>query len=373
MAGGAPVSMTDAQRMTTGTGQDDRGQEIPALRCAGVRKAFAGVEVVRGADLVAMPGELLALLGRSGCGKTTMLRMIAGFERPDAGTIEVRGRVVAGPGVDVAPERRRVGMVFQEGALFPHLSVARNVAFGVRERAGRDERVRSALALVGLAGYEQRMPDELSGGQQQRVALARALAPEPDLILLDEPFSSLDATLRAQVRAEVREILRAAGATAVLVTHDQEEALSLADRVAVMDRGQIVQVASPEELYHRPVNREVGEFVGEAQFVRGEASGRRVATELGDLPISGQAQGAVDVMLRPEALRLTLPLDPSAANGRVLARAFYGHDQAMTVELDTGRRLQVRLGPYGGIRPGDRVQVSVRGAVLTFPAEGNAS
>ena len=361
------IARAQDNRIDTGAGDEP----VPALRCAALRKAFGGVAVVHGADLVAMPGELLALLGRSGCGKTTMLRMIAGFERPDSGTIEIRGRQVYGPGVDLAPERRRVGMVFQEGALFPHLSVAKNVGFGVREREGREARVRRALELVGLAAYADRMPDELSGGQQQRVALARALAPEPDVILLDEPFSSLDATLRAQVRAEVRQILQAAGATAVLVTHDQEEAMSLADRVAVMDRGVIVQVASPEELYHRPVSRAVGEFVGEAQFIPGDGQGRRVTTELGDLPVSGTATGAVDVMLRPEALRLTLPLRADDANAQVIARAFYGHDQSMTIELDTGRRLNARMGPYGGIRPGDRVQVSVRGAVLTFPVDGS--
>jgi iron(III) transport system ATP-binding protein len=203
------------------------------------------------------------------------------------------------------------------------------------------------------------------------VALARALAPEPAGILLDEPFSNLDAELRASVRAEVRQILTDAGATAVLVTHDQEEALSLADRVAVMRDGRVVQAAGPEELYHRPADRWVAAFVGDAQFLPGEGSGRRVATELGDLPAHGGATGPVDVMLRPEALRLVPDPDgQEEANATILARAFYGHDQLLSVRLDTGRLLRARLGPYGGIRPGDRVRASVRGAVLAFPREG---
>ncbi|MBA3415227.1 MAG: ABC transporter ATP-binding protein [Chloroflexia bacterium] len=346
-----------------------------ALRCSGLCKRYGAVAPVAGLDLDARQGELLALLGPSGCGKTTMLRLIAGFEEPDAGRIEIGANVVAdvGPGSRRCepPERRRVGMVFQDYALFPHLSVARNISFGL-PRGGRgesDRRVAAALATVGMAGMGERMPDHLSGGQQQRVALARALAPNPDLVLLDEPFSNLDAELRAAVREEVRDILREAGATAVLVTHDQEEALSLADRVAVMGGGAIVQAGPPEELYHRPVNRAVAAFVGDAQFLPGEASGRRVATVLGDLPVHGQATGAVEVMLRPEALRLAPAQGAATGNGRVLSRLFYGHDQLLTVRLDSGQTLRVRVGAYGGIRPDSRVVVGVRGAVLTFPLQ----
>jgi len=361
----ATVSPVPVAEMATGEGA------TPALRCKGLVKRFGAVPVVDGLDLVARPGEFVALLGASGCGKTTTLRLIAGFEMPEAGTIEVGGRLVAGPGRDEAPERRRIGMVFQDYALFPHLSVGRNVAFGLPRGRERDARVAAALDRVGLAGFGDRMPHELSGGQQQRVALARALAPEPAVILLDEPFSNLDAELRAAVRAEVRQILAAAGQTAVLVTHDQEEALSLADRIAVMGEGRVVQAAGPEEVYHRPATKAVAAFVGDAQFLPGDGHGRRVVCALGVLPVTGQADGPVEVMLRPESLRLTKPLagTPPEANARVLARAFYGHDQTMTVRLDTGPTLRARLGPYGGIRPGDRVHVSVRGGVLTFPRE----
>ena len=342
------------------------GDVPPALCCEGITKRFGDVAVVREVDLVAEPGELVALLGPSGCGKTTTLRLIAGFERPDAGTVAVGGRIVASPERSEPPERRRVGMVFQDYALFPHLTVGRNVAYGLPRGSERRARVESALATVGLDGFGERMPHELSGGQQQRVALARALAPGPEIVLLDEPFSNLDTGLRAQVRAEVRDILRAAATTAILVTHDQEEALSLCDRVAVMWDGTVVQEASPEELYHRPVSPEVASFVGDAQFLPGEARGRRVATVLGEVPMTGTASGAVRVMLRPEQLRLVPDQEGMGTNGTVIDREFYGHDQLMRVALDGDVIVRVRLGPYGGIRPGDRVLVTVRGSVLTF-------
>jgi iron(III) transport system ATP-binding protein len=339
----------------------------PALRCRGVEKAFKGVPVVRGVDLDVGPGSFTALLGPSGCGKTTTLRIVAGFETADTGTVELGGRLVAGPGVCVPPERRRVGMVFQEGALFAHLSVARNVAFGLGRGSEAREAVERALALVGLTGFEERMPHELSGGQQQRVALARALAPRPDLILLDEPFANLDAELRVQVRLEVRAILREVEATAVLVTHDQEEALSLADRVAVMLDGRIVQEASPEELYHRPASREVARFVGDAQFMPGVAMGRRVRTELGELPLVSEASGEVDVLIRPERIRLSPPREGQPANAVVEDRLFFGHDQLLRIRLVSGTTVNVRLGAYGGIRAGHLIHVAVKGAVLAFP------
>lgn len=344
-------------------------ERSPALDCSGLIKCFGGTVVVDGVSLRAEEGEFVALLGRSGCGKTTTLRMIAGLERPDAGTIRIGGRLVFGQGVNEAPERRHVGMVFQDAALFPHLSVGRNVGFGLTRHAEAQRLVAEALELVGLEGYADRMPHELSGGQQQRVALARALAPKPSLILLDEPFSNLDAGLRSTIRTEVRQILASVRTTAILVTHDQEEALSLADRVAVMQEGRIVQDASPEELYHRPASRQIGIFVGDAQFLPGEATGRRVHCELGDLPMYTAMDGIVDVMVRPESLRLSLPTDGQIANGTVLARLFFGHDQLMKVRLDSGSVINARLGTYGGIRPGDRVHVALRGAVLTFSRE----
>jgi iron(III) transport system ATP-binding protein len=352
-------------------------ETTPALRVRGLEKRYGDTEVLRGVDLDAERGEFLALLGPSGCGKTTSLRVIAGFERPHAGSIEIGGDRVydaANPADRwVPPEGRRVGMVFQDYALFPHLSVARNVAFGLpRNAANREARVASALNTVGLAGLGERTPDQLSGGQQQRVALARALAPEPAVILLDEPFSNLDADLRAAVREDVRQILREAGMTAVLVTHDQEEALSIADRVAVMLDGKIVQVGSPEELYHRPASRTIADFVGDVQFVAGQASGRRAKTVLGDIPLHGIFEGPVDVMLRPEMLRLTPIAAPEHHEGTpasIVSRAFFGHDQLLTLQLDSGQMLKARLGAYGGFRPGDRVLVSVRGGALAYPHE----
>ena len=332
-------------------------------------KAFAGVRAVDGMDLAVGEGEVCALLGPSGCGKTTALRLIAGFERPDAGTVEVGGRVLAGPGVSVAPERRRVGMVFQDYALFPHLDVGRNIAYGLG-RGDHRARVAELLDLVGLPGLGDRHPHELSGGQQQRVALARALAATPDVVLLDEPFSGLDASLRAQVRQEVRAILLAAQVTALFVTHDQEEALSLADTVAVMRDGHIEQVGTPEEIYGRPATRWVASFLGEADVLPGVAGEGYVEFELARVPIDAGFTGAADVLVRPESVSLSLSGGRDRIEGRVVEREFFGHDQLIHVELPSGRRVRSRSLSHPVWHPGDRVTVRIEGPVNVFEPEG---
>jgi iron(III) transport system ATP-binding protein len=332
-----------------------------------LRKRFDTVVAVDDVDLDVFAGEVLALLGPSGCGKTTTLRLVAGFERPDAGTIRLDGAPVAGDGVFVAPERRRVGVVFQDYALFPHLTVAQNVGYGVRDRDARIRRVGEMLDLVGLATAANRLPHELSGGQQQRVALARALAPEPSLVLLDEPFSDLDASLRAQVRDEVRQILREAAATAVVVTHDQEEALSIADRIAVMCNGRVLQVDAPADLYAHPKDRFVATFVGDADVIPGQADGAAAVTALGRLALAEAAgPGAVDVVVRPERVRLRLD---GAGEGIVRDIVYFGHDQLVAVELIDGTRVRSRMGPGRTFEPGDRVSVAVTGDVLAFPGK----
>ena len=305
----------------------------PALRTLSLTKRYGDVVAVDAVDLDLRRGEFLGVLGPSGCGKTTLLRLIAGFERPDAGGIEIDGQAVAGPRRNLPPESRRIGMVFQESALFPHLDVAGNVGFGIPRR-GREVRVAELVALVGLAGLQRRMPHELSGGQQQRVALARALAPDPAIIMLDEPFSSLDATLRSQLRGEVREILRSAGATTLFVTHDQGEALEISDRVAVMRAGRIEQVSTPDELYLRPVNRFVAGFVGEANFVAGVVRHDEVQTIVGRFrsPAGELTEGTrAEVLLRPEQLHM-VPIDrldtaprPEAVL-RIVRRVFHGSE-----------------------------------------------
>jgi iron(III) transport system ATP-binding protein len=337
------------------------------VACAQLTKTFGPVTAVDGMSLDVVPGEIVALLGPSGCGKTTFLRLVAGFERPDSGTVLLAGAEVAGPGCFVPPERRRIGMVFQDYALFPHLSVADNVAFGLgRRRRENGSQVDRLLALVGLAGLGGRLPHELSGGQQQRVALARALAPAPAVVLLDEPFSNLDATLRAEVRAEVRAILREASATAIFVTHDQEEALSLADRVAVMRAGRLCQFDTPDRLYAEPADRFVATFVGDADLVAGHWDGQHVVTAFGPLRCSTTAPpGAVEVVLRPEALRLRLD---GRGPGIVRRSTYFGHDQLIEVEIHDRSVVRSRIGPGRLFEPGDRVSVSVKGEVVAFPA-----
>ena len=322
---------------------------------------------VSDASLEIETGTLLALLGPSGCGKTTLLRLIAGLERPHHGTIEVAGRTVESDSVHLPPERRHVGLVFQEYALFPHLSVEDNVAFGLPRGTERAARVKQMLGQVGLDGLGTRMPHELSGGQQQRVALARALAPSPRLIMLDEPFSNLDPALREGVRREVRRVLRAAKATAIIVTHDQEEALSLADEVAVMMDGRILQQAPPAELYRRPVSRRVAEFIGDINVIDGRAIGRAVVCDLGTISVLDDLYGPADVLIRPEALQLTNDLGGQAVQ---VGRSFFGHDQMINLRFDSGLRLSSRVGPTFPFRRGARVRVQLSGDVLAFPRAG---
>ncbi len=348
------------------------------LRISGLQKAFDGHAVLHGVDLAVKPGALLALLGPSGSGKTTLLRVLCGFERADAGTIEIDGRRVAGDGLHLPSEQRRIGYVPQEGALFPHLSVAENIVFGLpRGQRRARHRVDELLELVGLpAAYGERAPQQLSGGQQQRVALARALAPSPSLVMLDEPFSSLDAALRLETREAVARALAAAGATAVLVTHDQAEALSLGHEVAVLWRGRLLQTAAPQTLYRRPATRELASFIGEAVLLPGTVVRGEAHCALGVLQVADGAshpEGAVDVMVRPEQIDV-LPAGAPRADGNALEAlvrevSFAGQDAAVTLELLDGAQtvVRARVPGYRTPRGGERVTLAVGGAVSVYP------
>lgn len=345
-----------------------------ALECSHLSKAFNGQPAVQDVDLQVLPGELVTLLGASGCGKTTTLRLIAGFEWPDTGTIIINGRLVAEDTLRIPAEDRRVGMVFQEYALFPHLSVGDNVAFGVRGKAHeKQQRSQEMLTLVGLETLEKRMPYELSGGQQQRVALARALAPRPDVLLLDEPFSNLDAALRAHVRAEIRQILKKSGITCIFVTHDQEEALSLSDRVAVMFDGRIAQIGTPQQLYHEPINKAVARFVGESNFLEAQAEGMIAQSVIGTLPLAEATQGAVELMIRPEALHLLQNGAHNLPQAQVIWREFYGHDQRVGLTLEDGTALIARVDAAQSFTAGEIVGVEVNAPLRVFPrrTDGN--
>ena len=339
----------------------------PAVEVRNVSKSFPGVRAVNELSLSVDEGRFLALVGPSGCGKTTTLRVIAGFDRTDVGTVHIRGRVIDAPHTFVPPERRAVGMVFQDYALFPHLTVRQNVAFGLGRSARLGGRVEHVLELVRLTEVGERMPHELSGGEQQRVALARAIAPAPAVVLLDEPFSNLDASLRVRVRAEVRQILRSTNTAAIFVTHDQDEALSFADHVGVMLEGRVLQVGTPQEVYASPSSLSVATFLGNANILPGHSTDSAVATELGTLQVSGQARGPVHVVVRPECVALSPAADEHGLE--VIDREFYGHDQMLRLRLPSGTALQVRCGPETLLRVGDRVRASVRGPVRLFTPE----
>ena len=333
-----------------------------ALRCEGVTKVFDDTVALHGFDLSLRPGTLLALLGPSGCGKTTALRVMAGFESPTGGNVWVGDRLVAGGGEWVPPEKRRIGMVFQDWALFPHLDVWHNIAFGLD---GDPDRVSDVIEMMDLEGFERRMPHELSGGQQQRVALARALAPSPEVILLDEPFSNLDATLRASVRAEVAQVLHEVKATAIFVTHDQEEALAMADEIAVMVQGRVLQVGSPHDVYGAPSSRHVASLVGEANFLRAQVYRNEASTALGVIPAPGVPDGDADVLVRPEAIELVYD---ELGEGHILRTEFYGHDQLVTAQLADGSVVDVRLlGPHPELRTDAPVRARLAGPARFFP------
>ena len=316
----------------------------------GLGAAYGSTTVLRDVSLGFVAGEILALLGPSGCGKTTLLRCIAGLETPTAGRIVIGDRDVTS-GRGVAAEKRRVGMVFQEGALFPHKTVAGNVGYGVPRGEGRDERSTASLDLVGLADKAARMPGTLSGGEQQRVALARALAPQPGVILLDEPFSSLDAGLRWQLRSDVRRLLKGIGVTTILVTHDQDEALTFGDRVAVMRAGSIEQIGSPPDIYRHPMSPWVATFVGEANVLDASFGADGADTAIGRVP-STLTTGVGHVLCRPEQMRLV-----TRGPATVSVTSYFGRDTRYEVDVPGAGALVVRSAGPPEHEPGDAVTV----------------
>jgi iron(III) transport system ATP-binding protein len=347
------------------------------LQCRDLRKAYGDRVVLTGVDLTVPEGTLTAILGSSGSGKTTLLRIMIGFIAPDGGVVSIGGRPVTdSAGIHVPPDKRAIGYVAQEGALFPHLSVAENVGFGLpRAERRRSVRIGEALDLVGLGPrYADSRPHELSGGEQRRVALARALAPRPALVLLDEPFSGLDAALRGETRAAVLDALVATGSTAVLVTHDQGEALSTGREVAVLRDGQLVQTADPQTLYRTPADLELARFVGEAVVVSGEARGDTVVCTFGALRVRGEVRtGQVAVMIRPEQIRLAPTESADGVAARVIRQSFYGAETVLQLELADGSATPITARTFdgAGAEAGTEVRLRVDGLVATYPAVTN--
>lgn len=334
--------------------------QTPGLDVRALSASHGSSLVLDSIDLRLSKGETLSLLGPSGCGKTTLLRSIAGLHPNRQGEIDIDGQAVDGPEGQVPAQHRKVGMVFQDGALFPHLTVRANVLFGLTAHENAQKRADEVLELVDMQGFDKRLPGTLSGGQQQRVALARALAPQPTILLLDEPFSALDAGLRVQLRREVKQILTEVGITSVVVTHDQEEAFVLGDRVAVMHSGLIVQLDSPDGLYRRPVSPWVAQFVGEANFVDGACSARMATTSVGEVPLSKPTSGDAQVLIRPEQLRLTPARTTGPQTGTITSVEYFGHDIRYEVVLQDGSSLGVRT-TSANLAVGDLADVSFCG------------
>lgn len=334
------------------------------LRATNLTKRFSPQDppVVDKVSFTVAPEEIFAILGPSGCGKTTTLRMIAGFERTDEGSIQLNGKTLECPYTHVPPEKRGVGFVFQDYALFPHLNVLENVKFGLTglSKSEREYRANDILELIGMKAFCKRKPHELSGGQQQRVALARALAPKPSMLLMDEPFSNLDAVLRQSTRNEVRRILKEARMSAVLVTHDQEEALSVADRIGVMNKGKLVQIGTPEDVYYRPRTSFVATFLGRTNLFAAQASGLEARSEIGTLMLDKPARGDVMLSVRPEHLTIerATPANSSNSCGLICSREFKGHDITYHVRMPqcecivhTDNRMPFSIGDNVVVRP----------------------
>ena len=321
-----------------------------SLTIRDLQKSFGDTQAIDGTSLEVPAGKIVALLGPSGCGKTTLLRCIAGLEKPDRGEILIGNTQVYTAGINIAPERRGVGMVFQDCALFPHATVAQNVGFGLSRKERRSGFIHEVLSLVGIQDLGDRSPETLSGGQQQRVALARALAHAPSVILLDEPFSNLDALLRVQLRREISDVMRELNVTAVVVSHDQGEAFEIGDQVAVMIDGVIQQQAEPNVLYENPNTREVAEFVGDANILSGYATGSQAETSIGHIPLNQSGTGPVELIVRPERVEI-IP----GGTGIINAIDFYGHDATYKVKLPDDKKLTVRILSAPKLQIGDHV------------------
>ena len=333
------------------------------IRTRSVSKSYDEEQVLSDFNLDVWKGSITGILGSSGSGKTTALRLIAGFDRPDAGIIEMKNEVIVSDEVWLPPEKRNIGMVFQDYALFPHLTVEKNIAFGLGKNDLEKGRLKEVIDMCNLTGLINKFPQELSGGQQQRVALARALAPNPEVVLLDEPFTSLDAQMARVLRDEVVELLKNTETTAIIVTHDQEEALSVCDVVSVLEKGKIIQSSTPQEIYLNPVSKTVANSVGDPNILKGFSIDGRVETSLGTF-VSAY-EGALDVSIRPECIELNLDSEGSYI---VKECTFYGHDQVISFQNSKGEVFRARSLPNTIYEAGDKVNIEIS-EVTTFPSK----
>ena len=333
------------------------------IRTRSVSKSYDEEQVLSDFNLDVWKGSITGILGSSGSGKTTALRLIAGFDRPDAGIIEMKNEVIVSDEVWLPPEKRNIGMVFQDYALFPHLTVEKNIAFGLGKNDLEKGRLKEVIDMCNLSGLINKFPQELSGGQQQRVALARALAPNPEVVLLDEPFTSLDAQMARELRDEVVELLKNTETTAIIVTHDQEEALSVCDVVSVLEKGKIIQSSTPQEIYLNPVSKTVANSVGDPNILKGFSIDGRVETSLGTF-VSAY-EGALDVSIRPECIELNLDSEGSYI---VKECTFYGHDQVISFQNSKGEVFRARSLPNTIYEAGDKVNIEIS-EVTTFPSK----